>query len=121
MDIAGISSYTNYLVDTNTDKTKELESQLSQAATSEVEDDELLEACKEFEAYLWEQVFKEMQKTTKIFSDEDEEEGYAQNMVNCFQDTVVQDLAGQMTNEGSGANSLAQMLYTQMKRNYNMD
>ena len=60
-------------------------------------------------------------ETTKIFSDEDEEEGYAQNMVNCFQDTVVQDLAEQMTNEGYGANSLAQMLYTQMKRNYNMD
>ena len=121
MDIAGISSYTNYLVDTNTDKTKELEGQLNRAATSEVEDDELLEACKEFEAYLWEQVFKEMQKTTKLFSDEEADEGYAQNMVNCFQDTVVQNLAAQMTDESAGDKSLAQMLYTQMKRNYNLD
>lgn len=121
MDIAGITGYTNYLVDTNTDKTKELENRLNKVADSDTEDEELLEACKEFESYLWEQILKEMQKTTKIFSDDDEEEGYAQNMVNCFQDTAVQELARQMTSEGDGANSLAQMLYTQMKRNYNLD
>lgn len=121
MDIAGISSYTNYLVDTNTDKTKELESQLNEAAASEIEDDELLDACKQFEAYLWEQILEKMQESTKVFGDDDDEEGYAQNMVNCFQDTVVQEIAEQVTNESSGANSLAQMLYTQMKRNYNLD
>lgn len=120
MDIAGISGYTDYLVDYNTDKTKALESQLNKAA-SEVEEDELLDACKQFEAYLWEQILEKMQESTKAFSGDEEEEGYAKNMVNCFQDTVVQELAEQMTNEGSGANSLAQILYTQMKRNYNLD
>ncbi len=121
MDIAGISSYTNYLVDANTDKTKELEQQLNDAASAQAEDDKLLDACKQFEAYLWEQVFKEMEKSTKVFSDENEEEGYAENMVNVFRDNVIQEIASQATKEGEGANSLAQMLYTQMKRNYNLD
>lgn len=121
MDIAGISGYTSYLVDNNTDKTKELENQLNKASASEVDDNELLDACKEFEAYLWEQILEKMEESTKAFSGDDEEEGYAQNMVNVFQDTVVQELASQITNESSGNNSLAQMLYTQMKRNYDLD
>ncbi|MDD6811967.1 MAG: hypothetical protein PUD93_08895 [Lachnospiraceae bacterium] len=121
MDIAGITNYTDYLVDANTDKTKELENQLNKAAGSDTEDKELLDACKQFEAYLWEQVFKGMEKTAKVFSDENEEEGYAENMVNYFQDSMMQEIAAQATNEGDGANSLAQMLYTQMKRNYNLD
>lgn len=119
MDIAGMSGYTNYMVDSNRNSTEALEKKLNSAASAEVEDKELFEACKEFEAYLWEQVLKEMQKTSKFFSDDDDEEGYAGNMVNMFQDTFIREISSQIATESQGANSLAQTLYEQMKRNYN--
>ncbi|MCI9462789.1 MAG: hypothetical protein HFI48_02745 [Lachnospiraceae bacterium] len=121
MDIAGMSGLTNYLVDSNKNSTQALEKKLDGAAAADVADAELLDACKQFEAYLWEQVLKGMQKTVKMFGDDDEEEAYAGNMVNTFMDTFVQDIAAQMTNESQGANSLAQTLYEQMKRTYSAE
>ena len=121
MDIAGMSGLTNYLVDSNKNSTQALEKKLAGAAAADVADAELLDACKQFEAYLWEQVLKGMQKTVKMFGDDDEEEAYAGNMVNTFMDTFVQDIAAQMTNESQGANSLAQTLYEQMKRTYSAE
>lgn len=121
MDIAGMSGLTNYLVDSNKNSTEALEKKLNNAAATDTADTELLDACKQFEAYLWEQVLKEMQKTVKMFGDDDEEEGYAGNMVDTFMDTFVQDIAAQMTTESQGANSLAQTLYEQMKRTYSAE
>ena len=121
MDIAGMSGITNYLVDSNKDSTKALEKQLNSVAKADVEDAELLEACKQFEAYLWEQVLKEMDKSVKLFKGDDDEEGYAGNMVDTFKDTYIQTIATQMTEEGQGANSLAQTLYEQMKRTYSAE
>lgn len=119
MDIGGISNYTNYLEEANKTSTKELENKLNRAADNDAEDAELLEACKQFEAYLWEQVLKGMEKTTKIFGDDDENEGYAGNMTNYFKDSAFQEIAKQITSEEGGPNSLSQMLYEQMKRNIN--
>ena len=121
MDIAGLSGITNYLVDSNKDSTKALEKQLNSVANADAEDAELLEACKQFEAYLWEQVLKEMDKSVKLFKGDDEEEGYAGNMVDTFKDTYIQTIATQMTEEGQGANSLSQTLYEQMKRTYSAE
>ena len=121
MDIAGMSGITNYLVDSNKDSTKALEKQLNSVANADAEDAELLEACKQFEAYLWEQVLKEMDKSVKLFKGDDEEEGYASNMVDTFKDTYIQTIATQMTEEGQGANSLSQTLYEQMKRTYSAE
>ena len=117
MDIAGISGYTDYILEDKKNSTTELESKLNKAAST-VEEQDLLDACKQFEAYLWEQVFKEMEKTAKVFSDDNDEEGYASNMVNMFQDTVIQKIAEQSISEGP--NSLSMMLFEQMKRNYNI-
>lgn len=121
MDIAGLSGLTDYLVDSNKNSTEALEKKLNGAASAEAADEELLDACKQFEAYMWEQVLKEVQKSTKLFGGDDEEEGYASNMVNTFQDTFIQEIASQMTEEGQGANSLAQTLYEQMKRTYSAE
>ena len=121
MDIAGMSGVTSYLVDSNKDSTKALEKQLNSVANADAEDAELLEACKQFEAYLWEQVLKEMDKSVKLFKGDDEEEGYAGNMVDTFKDTYIQTIATQMTEEGQGANSLSQTLYEQMKRTYSAE
>lgn len=121
MDIAGMSGLTNYLVDSNKNSTEALEKKLNSAAEAEAADAELLEACKQFEAYLWEQVLKGMEKSTKLFGGDDDEEGYAGNMVNTFKDTFIQEIATQMTEESQGANSLAQTLYEQMKRTYSAE
>lgn len=116
-----MSGLTNYLVDSNKNSTEELEKKLNSAAEAEAADAELLEACKQFEAYLWEQVLKGMEKSAKLFSDDDDKEGYAGNMVNTFKDTFIQEIATQITEEGQGANSLAQTLYEQMKRTYSAE
>ena len=117
MDITGLSGLTDYMVESNRDTTEELKNRINSAA--EADDEELLAVCKEFEAYLWEQVLKGMEKTTKLFGDDDDEEGYASNMVDVFKDTAIQEIAKQVTSDTEGPNSLAQILYEQMKRNIN--
>ncbi|MBD5520132.1 MAG: hypothetical protein HDR03_02750 [Lachnospiraceae bacterium] len=120
MDISGLSGYTDYLVQANNASAEALKNKLNQTANSDdTDDEELLEVCKQFEAYLWEQVLNSMEKTAKIFSDDDDEDSYASNMVDVFKDTAIQEIASQMTSETQGANSLAQMLYEQLKRNIN--
>lgn len=122
MDLTGLGKYTDYMTDTNRIAMENLQRDLENAAekkeTDGTEDAALLDACKQFESYLWEQVYKEMEKTTKVFSGEDEQEGYASNMVDCFKDAFFQKISEQTTSEHS--NSLAQMLYEQAKRNYNI-
>lgn len=117
-DLTNLSAYTNYMTDTSRVATDNLQKKLEGAdkAGKAKEDDALFDACKQFEAYLWEQVYKEMQKTVDIFSDE--EDGYASQMVDYFKDSVVQQLSEQTATQGS--NSLAQMLYEQAKINYGM-
>ena len=111
--------YTDYMTDADRVASENLQSKLESAAKSEsVDDDALFDACKQFEAYLWEQVYKEMEKTTKIFSDDEDEESYASNMTDYFKDTLIQEISEQTASEGS--NSLARMLYEQAKRNYNL-
>lgn len=79
-------------------------------------DDELLAVCKEFESYFVEQMFKEMQKTVDVFSDG--ESNPNDTLVDFFKDNALQELASTSTEkQGLG---LAQMLYEQMKRNYNL-
>lgn len=119
MDLTGSGLYTDYMTDVDRVAAENLQNQLKNTAKAEsVEDDALFDACKQFEAYLWEQVYKEMEKTVKIFSDDDEEESYASNMTDYFKDTLIQQISEQTAKEGS--NSLAQLLYEQAKRNYNL-
>lgn len=116
MDIGGISSYTDYLSDQNTSETK-LSDTIKNTDYSQANEDELMEACKEFESYFVEMVFKEMQKTVDCFKDEEGSDPN-NNLVDFFKDTTMQELASTSTeNQGLG---LAQMLYEQMKRNYGL-
>ena len=119
MDVAGYGKYADYAANADNIAADKIRNQLENAAKAEkVDDDALFDACKQFEAYLWEQVYKEMEKTVKIFSDDKDDEGYASNMVDLFKDEVIQKISEQTATEGS--NSLAQMLYEQSKRNYNL-
>lgn len=126
MDL-GMSGIGNYILSSNKNSTNALENKLNSVSVKDAEqtqeeaEAELLEACKQFEAYLWEQVLKGMEKTAKMFSDDEDEEDYAGNMVGVFQDTFVQEMASQVTSESQGANSLAQTLFEQMKRTYSVE
>ncbi len=107
-------AYTNYV--SSQAGASKLDGQIRKKDYTQSSDDELLAVCKEFEAYFVEQVFKEMQKTVDVFKDEDSNPN--DTLVDFFKDNALQELASTSTErEGLG---LAQMLYEQMKRNYNL-
>lgn len=119
MDLTGAGLYTDYMTDAERVATEKLQSRLENTAKTEnADDDALFDACKQFEAYLWEQVYKEMEKSTKLFDDDKDESTYAANMTDYFKDMMVQQISEQTASESS--NSLARMLYEQAKRNYNL-
>ena len=93
----------------STDKTEE---------EKKAQSDQLMGACKQFESYLWEQVYKEMKKTSITFGD-DSSSDYGMNMVNLFMDSTIEEISSESVTEGP--NSLAQSLYDQLKRNYNIE
>lgn len=76
-------------------------------------EDELMDACKQFEAYFVEQMFKAMMKT--IPSDSSTS-NYTSSMMDYYKDEMVRSMAEE--NTAQGGFGLAQMLYEQMKRNY---
>ncbi len=117
MDITNISQYTDYIQSQNTSATK-LKENINTTDYAKASEDELLDACKQFEAYFLEQVFKEMQKTVDCFKSE-EASSSGNAMVDYFKDGAMQELAATSTEtQGLG---LAQMLYEQMKRNYGLE
>lgn len=117
MDIGGITSaYNDIYASASSQSASKLESKLD-TDYSKATDDELLETCKEFEAYFLEQVFKEMMKT--IPKNDEEESGANSTMMEYSQELMIQSLASDST-ENSGL-GLAQMLYEQMKQNYGLN
>ena len=80
---------------------------------SKASDDELMSACKKFESYFLEQCFKEM---TKTVGKEEFTSSSTSTMVDYFKDEMLKEAATQSTEQNSLG--LAQMLYEQMKRNY---
>lgn len=113
MNIGSIdSAYLQYKSQTGADQSaKKLEDSLK-SDYSGSSDEELMEVCKEFEAYFLEQVFKEMMKTIPQSEESDSANG---RLVEFFKENTIQELAAQSTeNNGLG---LAQMMYEQMKRN----
>ena len=115
LDISGVTSlYGDYLKTEESSTALKLQKKLDSGYTTST-DEELMDACKEFEAYFLEQVFKEMQKTVP---ESEEESASSSNMVDYFKDNMVQELAAQSTEQNSLG--LAQMLYEQMKRNYDL-
>lgn len=110
-----IDNYSDKFLDMYSDRTSsanKLEDTLSKDYSSSTED-ELMEVCKEFEAYFTEQVFKALEKMVP----EDEEES-SSSTLDYFKDMMVQEYAKSAA-EGEGL-GLAQMLYESMKRDYNV-
>lgn len=114
MDLSGLSSpYSDMLASQLQDTTTQKLQNTISADYKNSTEEELMDACKEFEAYFLEQVFKGMEKT--VMKSEDEDSSTA-NLVDYFKDSTIQELASQSTE--SNSLGLAQMLFEQMKRNY---
>lgn len=115
MDLSSLSNYYSSIANQASASASSI-SNLSDEEIKAKSDEELMEVCKEFESYLLEQVFKEMEKTSSIFGED--EDGSSSQLVDYFKDTTIAELASQSTEQnGLG---LAQTLYEQMKRNYDI-
>ena len=115
MDIPGLNPpYAEYSkqLDPASDK---LKNKISGKDYANATDEELMEACKEFEAYFVEMMFKEMMKTVP---ESELTSGANSTLVDYYKDELVKDIAKESTNQGNLG--LAQTLYEQMKRNYDI-
>lgn len=115
MDTLNINSLTNYASSIASDNSTK---DLTNKAKSAQSDEELMDACKEFENYLWEQVLKSMKSTVNITGKEDDSNS---QMVDYFMDSAISNVAGQLTEQSMGPNSLAKQMYDQMKRTNTID
>lgn len=94
-------------------KTNSLQSTLD-GDLSTATDEELLDVCKEFEAYFVEQVMKEVEKT--IPDDDEDEDSSMSQLTDYYKDQMIQTLAEEVCDKQDLG--LAQQMYEQMKRNY---
>ena len=112
MAISGIGD--SYLTGYSTTANDALSNELANQVQNAEKDEEMLDACKQFEAYLVQQMFKSMEESAKIFSDDDEDD--SSSYVDMFQDNYLSTIAEQMVNSGQGL-GLAEQLYESMKNN----
>lgn len=112
MDISNISGMYSDIISANSQSASKLENKLN-GNINKATDDELMDACKEFEAYFLEQMFKAMMKTVPK---NEEMSGSTSTMVDFYKDEMMRELAADSTETNSLG--LAQTLYEQMKRNY---
>lgn len=114
MDIGNLTNTYADLYKTQSQSASKLEGQLG-TDYSKATDEELMDACKQFEAYFVEQMFKEMMKT---IPESEETSSYTGNLMDYYKDTMIQEIASDSTEQNSLG--LAQMLFEQMKRNYDL-
>ena len=114
VDMSDIASmYSDYYASAANQSANKLQNKLEGTDYSKATDEELMDACKQFEAYFVEQMYKGMLKT---LPQSEETSNYTSTMMDFYKDRMVQD-AAEMTSQQSDL-GLAKMLYEQMKRNY---
>ncbi len=92
-----------------------LQSAIETTDYSSATDEELMDACKEFETYFTEQVFKALKK---MVPEDETTSSTTSSTLDYFGDMLIQEYADASTENGSLG--IAQMLYEQMKNNYNL-
>lgn len=118
MDFSNITSmYADTYANASNQAADRLQNKLDGANYVKATEDELMDACKQFEAYFVEQMFKEMMKT---IPSESESSGGMDSMLDYYKDVMVQNIAEETADQNGGL-GLAQMLYEQMRRNYGLD
>jgi len=109
ISIGGDSLYLQGMQNASQVKTEKLSSSLSSIEQGIASDAELMQACKEFETYLVEQVIKNTKSA--MLEDEDSQGEY----MKMFGDRLNQSYAEMITETADLG--IAQMLYESMKRN----
>ena len=95
-----------------------LQSSLENKDYSKSTNDELMNVCKEFESYFVEQVFKALEK---MVPENEDKSSTTSSYMDYFGDMLTQEYAAAATESDNGRGlGIAQMLYEQMKRNYNL-
>ena len=116
MDMTNISAMYSDTYTTAANQTaSRLQNHLDGADYTKASSDELMDACRQFEAYFVEQMYKAMLKTVP---QNEEMSNYTSTVMDYYKDQMVQSMAEE-TASGSGL-GLAQMLYEQMRRNYGL-
>ena len=110
------SVYSSYFTKATEASSSALESTLSKV-TPDTSEEELMDACKKFEAYFLEQIYKGMEKT--IMKADDEGSGAISQYEEYFGDMRTQAYAKAASEQGDGI-GLAKQLYEQMRRNYGL-
>ena len=114
MDIPNLTSpYGDLYANAKNQAASKLESELK-SDYSKATDEELMDACKQFEAYMIQQMFKSMEESAKVFSDDDEDS--SGDYVEMFQDNYLSTIAEQMVNRGQGL-GIAEQLYDSINQN----
>lgn len=112
--IDGLASINqSYIENIKNNSADKIDKNLSKDYTSATEE-ELMNACKEFEAYFTEQVFKSMKKMVP----NSEEKSSSASTLDMFEDLLTREYAKNATE--TGGLGIAQMLFEQMKRNYDL-
>ena len=116
MDFLSINNnyYNGLMENTATGMTTKKLTDSVKKAESTTDDEELMKACKSFEAYMVEQVMAKMEEISHIDgADQDKDNEY----MSMFKDSFIKDKAELLTeNTDLG---IAKMLYESMKRNTN--
>lgn len=116
VDMSNITGmYSDMYANAANQSANKLQSQLDGKDYSKASDAELMDACKQFEAYFIEQMYKGMLKTIPR---NEETSHYTSTLMDYYQDQMVQSVAKETSNQ-SGL-GLAKMLYEQLKRNYGL-
>ncbi len=114
MDISSLNTdYQSYLSNSST-ATAKME-QIKNTDYKNATDEELMDACKQFEEYFVEMALKEVFKTVDLFGMGESTSNAMSTSKDFMKDSIVQKFAEKITEE-SGL-GLAQQLYESMKRN----
>ena len=114
MDLSGISnSYVSQATSGITDEQTKRVKNLVNSDLTNADDEKLMDACKEFEAYMMEQVMKRMDTMTKALGN-DEEQDSNTSLLSYFKDNVMQEMAGDIADRGTIG--IANELFQAMKR-----
>ncbi|MBE5851413.1 MAG: hypothetical protein E7299_00425 [Lachnospiraceae bacterium] len=118
MDISGLSSdYSAYLSSSSAAADKM--NNIKRTDYTNATDDELMDACKQFEQYLVEMVMDEVMDTVDIFGTGEPSSSAMASSQDLMKDSMVQTMAKQLTEDSNLG--IAQELYESMKRNYGME
>ena len=113
MDITSLGTdYASELV-ANTLKNAQ-SNELQKKDLSNASDEELMDACKQFEEYFVEQIFKNALKSTTLLSGDDSTSTYMSTMKDYYRDEYSKEMAKEASK--TGQIGLAQELFDQMKK-----